>query len=56
MPQVKAVKLSSDVQAAIAKAVKETLAIGDCMEIEIKVTAVIYDLKAEGCLQDAEHE
>ena len=54
MPRVDAVKLDAETKKNIEKAIKETLAIGDCMEIEIKITGFTYDLKAEGCCQDAE--
>jgi hypothetical protein len=54
MPRIDNVKLTPELQKALATAIKETLAIGDCIEVEIKVTGIIYDLKAEGCVQDAE--
>jgi hypothetical protein len=54
MVRISNVKLTPELQKAIADAIKETLVIGDNSGIEVKVTGVSYDLKAEGCFQDAE--
>jgi len=54
MPKTTIVKLTPEVKEALEKAVKETLCIGDSNEVEVKVTGIIYDLKAVGCLNDTE--
>jgi hypothetical protein len=54
MPKTTNVKLPLETKKVIADAIKETLAIGDCSEVEIEITAVCYTLKAEGCVQDTE--
>lgn len=54
MPRTSNIKLTPEVKAALEEAIKETLAIGDSQEVEIKVTGIIYDLKADGCLNDTE--
>lgn len=54
MPTAKSIKLPPELKDQIAKAIKETLSIGDSMEVEVIVNGVIYDLKAEGCIQDVE--
>ena len=54
LPRTTNVKLTPEIQKALEAAIKETLCIGDTQEIEIKVNGVIYDLKAQGCLNDVE--
>jgi len=54
MPRISSIKLSPEVKKEIAKAIKDTLIIGDCMEVDVEITGFTYNLKAEGCVQDAE--
>ena len=54
LPRTSNVKLTPEVRKALEIAVKETLCIGDSQEIEVKINGIIYDLKAQGCLNDVE--